>query len=146
MAALTDRRVRLQRLGQPAAYSVIGMLPQPDRDAADLLRRAYAAFNARNIPAALATMHANVDWPNVLDGVRLHGHAQVRDYWAHQFATFDPRVEPTAMSVDADERIVVQVHQVVRRLDGTLLGDSMVHHVYTLLEGLILRMDVVPAG
>jgi ketosteroid isomerase-like protein len=122
------------------------MLDQPGRDTADLLRRAYAAFNARDIPVALAAMHPKVDWPNVLDGVRLHGHAQVRDYWARQFATFDPRVEPTAMSSDADERIVVQVHQVVRDLDGAVLSDSTVQHVYTLLDGLILRMDVMPAG
>jgi ketosteroid isomerase-like protein len=28
-----------------------------------LLRRAYEAFNARDIDGALATMHADVDWP-----------------------------------------------------------------------------------
>lgn len=81
----------------------------------------------------------------MLDGIRLHGHAQVRDYWARQFATFDPRVEPTAMSSDVDERVVVQVHQVVRGQDGTLLSDSTVQHIYTLLDGLILRMDILPA-
>jgi ketosteroid isomerase-like protein len=121
------------------------MLHQPGRDASDLLRRAYAAFNARDIAGALAAMHPNVDWPNVLDGVRLHGHTQVREYWTRQFALFDPRVEATGMSTDAADRIVVQVHQVVRHLDGTLLSDSTVQHVYTLLDGLISRMDVVPA-
>jgi ketosteroid isomerase-like protein len=118
---------------------------QPRREAAELLRRAYVAFNSRDVTAALATMQADVDWPNVLDGVRLHGHAQVRDYWARQFATFDPRVEPTAMSADEDDRIVVNVHQVVRSLDGALLSDSVVKHVYTLLDGLVMRMDVLPA-
>ena len=118
---------------------------QPRREAAELLRRAYAAFNSRDIAAALATMQADVDWPNVLDGVRLHGQAQVRDYWARQFATFDPRVEPTAMSADEEDRIVVNVHQVVRSLDGALLSDSVVKHVYTLLDGLVMRMDVLPA-
>jgi hypothetical protein len=117
---------------------------QPRREVVALLRRAYAAFNSRDIAAALATMHADVDWPNVLDGVRLRGHAAVRQYWARQFAMFDPRVEPTAMSSDDDDRIVVHVHQVVLSLDGGLLSDSVVYHVYTLLDGLIARMDVMP--
>lgn len=37
---------------------------------------------------------------------------------------------------------MVDVHQVVRDLDGTLLFDGMVQHVYTVRDGVILRMDV----
>src|SRR5579859_4621022 len=118
---------------------------QPGRGVSALLRRAYAVFNARDIDAALETTHADVDWPNVLDGVRLRGHAAVRQYWARQFATFDPRVEPIAMSVDDEERVIVRVHQVLKSLDGKLLSDSQVTHVYTLRDGLIARMDVLPA-
>jgi SnoaL-like domain len=51
----------------------------------ELLRCAYEAFNARDIEGALATMHANVDWPNGMDCGRLHGHQEVRDYWRRQF-------------------------------------------------------------
>ena len=29
-----------------------------------LLRRAYEVFNARDIEAAIALMHSDVDWPN----------------------------------------------------------------------------------
>lgn len=32
-------------------------------DAERLLRRAYDAFNTRDIESALALMHADVDWP-----------------------------------------------------------------------------------
>jgi hypothetical protein len=81
-----------------------------------------------------------------LDGVRLHGHAEVRHYWARQFATFDPHVEPVAMSADDDERVFVRAHQVVRGLDGTLLSDTQVTHMYALRDGLIARMDVLPAA
>jgi hypothetical protein len=31
-----------------------------------LLKKAYAAFNARDVEAVLAVMHADVDWPNVM--------------------------------------------------------------------------------
>jgi hypothetical protein len=38
--------------------------------------------------------------------------------------------------------VAVTVRQVVRSVDGELLGDTHVVHVYTLDEGLIDRMDV----
>jgi hypothetical protein len=36
--------------------------------AAQRLRRAYEAFNARDVEAALALMHSDVDWPNAIKG------------------------------------------------------------------------------
>jgi ketosteroid isomerase-like protein len=111
-------------------------------DAAELVRRAYAAFNRRDVDAVLATLHPDVEWPNVIDGVRLRGHDQVRDYWSRQFATTDPRVEPVRITPEADGRVVVDVHQVVRTLDGRLLDERDVRHVYTLRDGLVVRMEV----
>jgi len=107
-----------------------------------LLRRTYAAFNARDIDAALATLHPAVDWPNAWEGGRLNGHVAVRAYWIRQFAAIDGHVEPRGFATAPDGRIVVDVHQVVRDLDGTLLFDGMVQHVYTVRDGVILRMDV----
>jgi hypothetical protein len=108
----------------------------------DLIRTCYAAFNARDVDAALAGLHADVDWPNAIDGVRLHGHAEVRDYWSRQFETIDPCVEPQAFSEDDAGRIVVDVHQVVRDLQGGVLADQHVNHIYTIRAGLIARMDI----
>src|SRR5262245_31707429 len=34
----------------------------------ELLRKAYVAFNARDIDGALALMHADVAWPNGMEG------------------------------------------------------------------------------
>jgi hypothetical protein len=115
-------------------------LPHPP---ASVVRDAYAAFNARDIEAALALMQPDVDWPNELDHTRVHGHAAVRAYWAHQFRLVDPNVEPTNISADTDGRLVVDVHQVVRDLDGEVLTDVMVRHVYLLRDGLVARMDVL---
>jgi SAM-dependent methyltransferase len=39
-----------------------------------LLENAYRAFNARAIDSALATMHADVEWPNGMEGGSVHGH------------------------------------------------------------------------
>jgi hypothetical protein len=108
----------------------------------DLIRASYAAFNARDLDAALAGLHADVDWPNAIDGGRLRGREEVREYWSRQFETIDPRVEPRSFSEDEHTRIVVDVHQVVRDLDGEVIADQNVQHVYTISAELIARMDI----
>ena len=107
-----------------------------------LLRQAYAAFNARDLDAALALMHPDVDWPNAIEGERVRGHADVRAYWEQQFETIDPRVEPERFTEEEGGRIAVDVHQVVRSHDGELLADQRVRHVYTVRDGLIERMEI----
>jgi hypothetical protein len=107
-----------------------------------LIRRAYEAFNARDIDSALAAMHPDVDWPNGMDGGREQGHVAVRAYWTRQFGVIDSHVEPVSFELDDKGRIVVDVHQVVRDLGGTLLSDSRVRHVYTFRDGLVERMDI----
>ena len=113
----------------------------PEPWAEDLLLRAYAAFNARDIDGALAVMRPDVDWPNGMEGGRELGHDAVRAYWSRQFGLIDSHVEPESFD-EVDGKIVVQVHQVVRGLDGALLSDQRVEHVYTLRDGLIARMDI----
>jgi hypothetical protein len=111
-------------------------------DQEQLLRRAYDAFNARDIDTALACAHADVDWPNGMEGGREHGHAAVRDYWTRQFGLIDSHVEPLRFTADDEGRIVVDVHQVVRDLAGNLISEGRVQHVYTLRAGLIERMEI----
>ena len=110
----------------------------------DLLRRAYAAFNARDIDAALASMHPDVDWPNGMEGGRERGHANVRAYWERQFSLIDSSVEPEALEESDDGRISVTVHQRVRDLDGALISEGVVRHVYEFRDGLITRMEIDP--
>lgn len=110
----------------------------------DLLRRIYAAFNHREIDTVLAVMHPEVDWPNGWEGGREHGRKAVRDYWTRQFKAVSPNVEPQGFRTGDDGRIVVTVHQVVHDLEGKLLSDSMVEHVYTIENGLIRKMEITP--
>ena len=116
--------------------------PQVSPDMEALLRRAYAAFNARDVEAVIALMHPDVDWPNAWEGGRVHGQAAVRDYWARQFEVIDGRVEPVGFALGPDGRVVVHVHQVVRDRDGALLSDGHVQHVYRLRNGLVEHMEV----
>jgi hypothetical protein len=108
----------------------------------ELLAAAYAAFNRRDIDAVFALMIPQVDWPNGMEGGRVHGHDEVRAYWTRQWSLVDPHVEPVGMAPDEDGRIVVDVHQVVRDLSGKVLFDQMLQHVYTVRAGLIERMDI----
>jgi ketosteroid isomerase-like protein len=110
--------------------------------AAELVRRAYEAFNARDLDAALALMAPDVDWPNAWEGGRVVGHDAVRAYWSRQWKEIDPRVDPVGVTELPDGRIAVDVHSVVRSASGELLADTRVEHVYTLGDGLIVRMDV----
>jgi ketosteroid isomerase-like protein len=115
--------------------------------AKQLLEKTYAAFNARDVDGALAAMHPEVDWPNGLEGGRVHGRRAVREYWVRQWGLIDPRVEPRAFSMEADGRVAVDVRQVVRDRAGTLLKDQMVQHVFRLEDDLILAMEIrVEAG
>lgn len=107
-----------------------------------LLRRAYAAFNARDIESALSLMHPDVDWPNGMEGGRELGHEAVRAYWTRQFGLIDSHVEPFGFAEDEEGRVIVDVDQVVRDLDGKLLSQQRVQHVYTLRSGLIARMEI----
>ncbi len=118
----------------------------PDRLTRALILRSYAAFNARDLAAALAALQPDVDWPNAIEGGRLRGHEEVRRYWSRQFEAIEPRVEPEAVSVNDQGHVVVDVHQVVRTLDGAVVADERVEHVYTIRDGLIARMDIREAS
>ena len=108
----------------------------------ELLSAAYRAFNARNIDAAFATMTADVTWPRAFKGGFVQGHDAIRAYWTEQWAEIDPHVEPVSFESEADERILVKVHQVVRDRQGTVLANMHVEHRFTLADGLIRGMEV----
>ena len=102
----------------------------------------YAAFDARDIEAVLAALDPDVDWPNGLEGGRVHGHEAVALYWARQWELIDPHVEPVRIREDGAERVVVDVYQVVQDMSGALLTDHMVQHIYTVRDGRVVHMEI----
>lgn len=110
----------------------------------ELLRTAYEAFNARELDAALAIMTPEVTWPRAFKGGFVHGPEAVRAYWIEQGSEIDARVEPVAFYPEADGRILVDVHQVVRDLEGAVLADEHVGHRFTIKQGLIQGMEICP--
>ncbi len=107
-----------------------------------VIANAYAAFNDRNIDAALALMTENVSWPKASEGGRVVGKEEIRAYWTRQWAEFDPHVTPIEVIDRADGRTDVRVHQLVKTPNGDVLFDGAVGHVHTIVNGLIERMDM----
>lgn len=107
-----------------------------------LLDQTYAAFNARDIDAVLAVMRPDVIWPNGMEGGTVVGPAAIRAYWTRQWGLIDPRVEPRGFTAEADGRVAVAVHQVVRDLTGKVLKEDMVQHVYAFEGGQITSMEI----
>ncbi|HWZ81152.1 MAG TPA: nuclear transport factor 2 family protein [Terriglobales bacterium] len=106
-----------------------------------LLTDLYAAFNARDIDRCLSGMQPDVIWANGMEGGNVHGHEGVRDYWTRQWRLVSPRVEPKNFE-DEGSKVRVDVHQVVRALDGTLIVDQMVKHVFTFDDGLVKVFEI----
>jgi len=107
-----------------------------------ILKQTYQHFNDRDVDATLAMMHPEVDWPNGMEGGIEHGHEAVRNYWARQWKILDPHVEPLEFTEQEDGRINLTVHQVVHDIEGNLLVDQIIHHVYTFEDGLIKAMEI----
>jgi ketosteroid isomerase-like protein len=111
-------------------------------DEVERLKRIYSRFNARDMETVLAAMTQDVAWANGMEGGHVHGRDGVRDYWTRQWAMIDPHVEPTGFSIGAEGEVIVDVHQVVHDLEGKLLVDQMVVHIFRFEDGLIKRFDI----
>lgn len=108
----------------------------------ELLRAAYAAFNSRNVDAALVLMTPDVAWPRAFKGGFVRGPKEVGSYWTEQWAEIDPTVTPLAFHPEDGGQILVEVHQVVRDLTGAILADDRVGHRFRFERGLIQGMEV----
>ncbi len=117
-------------------------MPNQSAPETELLRAAYAAFNARDIDAALALMTPDVEWPRAFKGGFVQGPEEVRAYWTEQWSEIDPHVEPVAFHPEEGGRVLVEVHLVVRDLAGATLADEQVGQRFTMEQGLIRRMEI----
>lgn len=111
-------------------------------DEVELLKHIYDRFNARDMDSVLAAMHEDVIWANGMEGGHVHGRDEVRSYWTRQWAIIDPHVEPVSFSNGPEREVIVEVHKTVRDLDGNLLADKMIGHVFRIENRLVKRFDI----
>jgi ketosteroid isomerase-like protein len=107
-----------------------------------LIKNAYAAFNARDIDAILQVMHPDVKWSKAWEGDYANGHDEVRAYWERQWKEIDPNVTPVGFHERENGTLEVEVDQLVKDLDGNILFDGKVIHVYVINDGLLQQMNV----
>lgn len=107
-----------------------------------ILEQAYSAFNKRDIDGALALMSEDVSWPKASEGGKVVGKEEIRAYWTRQWKEFDGQVEPLAITEGDGGKARVRVHQLVRNLQGEVLWDGEVLHIFTMNNGLIVAMDL----
>ena len=113
-----------------------------DKQIKDLIKKAYSAFNARDIDMALSTMHADIQWPKAFEGGYVSGKAEIRKYWTRQWTEINPTVQPVSLNERPDGSLEITVHQIVKDLGGNVMFDGTVKHIYTLQDGLLRRMDI----
>ncbi len=87
-------------------------------------------------------MTQDVSWPKASEGGKVVGKEEIRAYWTRQWGEFDPHVEPLAITGEDGGKVRVRVHQLVKSLQGDVLSESEVLHVFTVRAGLIAAMDL----
>lgn len=107
-----------------------------------IIEQAYSAFNRRDIDGALALMTENVSWPKASEGGRVIGKEEIRAYWTRQWREFDGHVEPVEITKEDEGKIRVRVRQLIKNLEGDVLSDSEVLHIFTMSNGFIAAMDL----
>ena len=112
-----------------------------DRDE-QVIHQIYNGFNARDMEGIFALLTDDVAWANAMEGTHVHGKDAIRDYWTHQWSVIDPHVEPLKIAKAADGSLVVDVHQVVKNLEGQTLIDETVKHAFRLDGGRVQRFDI----
>jgi len=113
-----------------------------DNQIQNLIKKAYSAFNSRDIDTALSTFHLEVQWPKAFEGGYVSGHDDIRKYWTRQWTEINPHVEPIGFNERQNGTLEVMVHQTVKDLEGKLMFDGTVKHIYSIQDGLLKRMDI----
>jgi hypothetical protein len=113
-----------------------------DNQIQNLIKKAYSAFNSRDIDTALSTFHPEVQWPKAFEGGYVSGHDDIRKYWTRQWTEINPHDEPIGFNERQNGTLEVMVHQTVKDLEGKLMFDGTVKHIYSIQDGLLKRMDI----
>lgn len=113
------------------------MTPDEDR-----IAELYEAFNSRAFDRVIAGLAPDVSWPDEVEDRRLEGVGAVRDYFETATAPLRVRHQPIALFTPAPGQVEVLTRQtVVSAADGSLWSSLRVRHRFTMVDGLIRRLD-----
>ncbi len=108
----------------------------------DLIKKAYSAFNSRDIDTALSTFHSDVQWPKAFEGGYVSGHNEIRKYWTRQWTEINPNVEPIRITERQNGTLEVEILQIVKDLKENIIFEGIVKHIYTIQDNLLQKMDI----
>ena len=108
----------------------------------NLIKKAYSAFNSRDIDIALSTFHSNVEWPKAFEGGYVCGHDAIREYWTRQWTEINPTVQPLGFTERQNGTFEITAHQLVKDLQGNSLFEGNVKHIYKMEDGLLRKMEI----
>lgn len=111
-------------------------------DQTSFISQLYRQFNARDMDAVLAMLAPDVRWANGMEGGHVRGRDAVRDYWTRQWQAINPSVEPQEITATTNGSLVT-VHQIVRDLDGRVLAEQIVMHLFEMKDGLVQSFDIL---
>jgi len=101
----------------------------------------YQNFNLHRIALVIENMAPDVKWANGMEGGYVYGHAGVAAYWTKQFSMVNSTVTPIEIKQEYNE-VRIKVHQVVHDLQGILLSDELVEHIFKLQNGKIAEFNI----
>jgi len=107
----------------------------------DFFIELYNNFNAREIEKVISQMADNVKWANGMEGGFVYGHEGVREYWLRQFKMIRSSVTPIKIS-QAENTVTIDVRQLVHDMEGKLLMDEQVRHIFTLKNGKVSEFQI----
>jgi hypothetical protein len=107
-----------------------------------LIEKAYDGFNSRDIDSVLPLMHPNIHWPKAFEGGYVVGREEIRTYWTRQWGEINPIVNPISITERPNGKVEVLVHQLVKDLDGKVIFDGDVKHIYDIQDDQLLKMDI----
>jgi SnoaL-like domain len=105
----------------------------------DAVRSTYDAYNARDLPRALANLSAEVDWDDG-EGNMVHGKDAVARHWADQWRRADAKVEIEHLTWHGSElRLGVRLDS--RSPDGSR-GQQRLKNTIAFAGDLIFAMRI----
>lgn len=140
MLRFIDRKLRTQMISINNIHTKI--LEFMNNQIQNLIKKAYHAFNSRDIDTALSTFHPDVEWPKAFEGGYIQGHEEIRKYWTRQWTEINPNVEPVEIIERPDGTLEVAIQQIVLDLQGNEIFNGVVKHVFVVQDDLLRRMDI----
>jgi hypothetical protein len=105
----------------------------------EMVRRAYEAFNRRDISSILDGMHPDVELQTTVE--THHGHSGVADWIGRAAEVFDSLAMTVEETIDLDDRVVAVVRERAAGKGSGVEIDQRFTHVWTIEDGCVLRFQ-----